>query len=270
MPMIKKLIIRTITAFFFVIAVIYSINYSNFSAAIFCGVIGILSLFEYNQMNSKRPMFVSYIGAALIWYLTIEKGADQKVYQLLIPLSLGFSIYAIVALFKTSLLELHNRMPSALAFIYFGISMALAMDLLMNVDTFSNKHLLGIICLIWSSDTMAYLTGSVIGKTKLIPHISPNKTWEGTLGAGFFSMLAGYLFFLYSDLETMKYWILLGLIVWIVGSLGDLVESSLKRFYNVKDSGNILPGHGGMFDRFDSFLFVWPFVYLFHYLISGI
>ena len=112
------------------------------------------------------------------------------------------------------------------------------------------------------SDSMAYLVGSRIGKTKLFPSVSPNKTWEGTLGAGIFTILAAFgICFLKTEF-TLTFWLLGGIIIWIFGGYGDLVESQLKRYYKVKDSGNFLPGHGGFLDRFDSFIFVLPFVIL--------
>ncbi|ANI98532.1 CDP-archaeol synthase [Pediococcus pentosaceus] len=116
---------------------------------------------------------------------------------------------------------------------------------------------------VWSTDSGAYLVGRKIGKTKLAPQISPNKTWEGSIGGTIVAVIVGIIFSVtglihYGILAT----ILMTLFLSIAGQLGDLVESSLKRYYGVKDSGRILPGHGGILDRFDSLLLVLPMAYL--------
>ena len=111
----------------------------------------------------------------------------------------------------------------------------------------------------WANDTGAYLIGSQIGRTKLFPRISPKKTWEGSAGGVLVTFLAGYLLSrIFSDISLVDWCVLAG-IVSIFGSLGDLVESMLKRSLQIKDSGNLLPGHGGFLDRFDAFIFLLPF-----------
>jgi len=123
-----------------------------------------------------------------------------------------------------------------------------------------------IILRLWVNDTMAYLIGSLIGKTPLT-RISPKKTWEGTVGGLVFAVLAmgGVGYFLSSGLEIQPViqWMIVAAIAGIAGTLGDLMESKLKRLANVKDSGHILPGHGGFLDRFDSLLFATPFIWLY-------
>lgn len=116
---------------------------------------------------------------------------------------------------------------------------------------------------VWSTDSGAYLVGRKIGKTKLAPQISPNKTWEGSIGGTVVAIIVGIIFSVtglihFGILAT----ILMTLFLSIAGQLGDLVESSLKRYYGVKDSGRILPGHGGILDRFDSLSLVLPMAYL--------
>lgn len=117
---------------------------------------------------------------------------------------------------------------------------------------------------IWSTDSGAYFTGRKLGKHKLWPSISPNKTIEGSIGGVVIALLAAVIFQLISmTFEDWGYVLILALIISIGGQIGDLVESGLKRHYQVKDSGTLLPGHGGVLDRFDSLLFVFPILYLF-------
>jgi len=129
--------------------------------------------------------------------------------------------------------------------------------------------LLGSILLVWVSDISAYFVGKSIGKRKLMPSVSPGKTREGFLGAGMCTLLFSYI--LYASLGHFSFsqWTGLGFLVWLFGSLGDLVESKMKRIIGIKDSGTILPGHGGFLDRFDGFIFCLPFVTLFIYLTSN-
>ena len=119
--------------------------------------------------------------------------------------------------------------------------------------------------LIWSSDTFAYLTGKFFGKHKMAPKISPKKTWEGFAGGVVLTLVLGFFVEQYFP-ELRGNWMIVGLLVSIFAPLGDLVESQLKRSFAVKDSGNIIPGHGGVLDRLDSFIICAPVVYLYFIL----
>lgn len=119
--------------------------------------------------------------------------------------------------------------------------------------------------LIWSSDSFAYFTGKFLGKHKMAPKISPKKTWEGFAGGVFFTIILGYFIEMYYP-DLRGNYMIVGLLVSVFGPLGDLVESQLKRTFGVKDSGNIIPGHGGILDRLDSFIICVPVVYLYFIL----
>ena len=119
--------------------------------------------------------------------------------------------------------------------------------------------------LIWSSDSFAYFTGRMFGKHKMAPKISPKKTWEGFAGGVFFTLVLG--FFIEQKFPELRgNWMVVGLLVSVFAPLGDLVESQLKRTFGVKDSGNIIPGHGGVLDRLDSFIITAPVIYLYFIL----
>lgn len=159
----------------------------------------------------------------------------------------------------------HSKEPFAniafmvLGLFYIGIPFALVDFIAYDGEQFMNRVVFGLLVLTWVNDTGAYLVGSMIGKTPLFPRISPNKTWEGTTGGLITTLIFGYLLSLiFNEIPTAQ-WMGLAVIVGIFGGLGDLVESMLKRSVNVKDSGDLLPGHGGLLDRFDAFIFVLPF-----------
>ncbi|KWW11050.1 MULTISPECIES: phosphatidate cytidylyltransferase [Peribacillus] len=120
---------------------------------------------------------------------------------------------------------------------------------------------------IWATDSGAYFIGKAIGKRKLWPEISPNKTVEGFIGGVFSAMIVGVLFYAFSSLDyTLFQLLLISLVIGVFGQLGDLVQSAYKRHYGVKDSGKILPGHGGILDRLDSLIFILPILHLLHVL----
>ena len=119
--------------------------------------------------------------------------------------------------------------------------------------------------LIWSSDTFAYLSGRLFGKHKMAPKISPKKTWEGFAGGVILTLVFAFFIEEYFP-ELRGNWIVVGFLVSVFAPLGDLVESQLKRSFGVKDSGNIIPGHGGILDRLDSFIICAPVVYLYFIL----
>jgi phosphatidate cytidylyltransferase len=131
-----------------------------------------------------------------------------------------------------------------------------------SVGDYNPQRVIGLLGLVWVNDTMAYLVGSQLGKNKLFERISPKKTWEGFLGGGICAVLVAWGIAQYSDAFTPTQWMLLAATAAVFGTLGDLVESMLKRSLGIKDSGNLLPGHGGLLDRFDAFIIALPFYWL--------
>lgn len=128
---------------------------------------------------------------------------------------------------------------------------------------FSPGIIIGFFLLVWANDTGAYLTGVTLGRHKLMARISPGKTWEGFIGGMIMASAAGWLFSGFLGVTGRVQWVIIAFIISVFGTYGDLAESMLKRSTGVKDSGSILPGHGGFLDRFDSTIFSFPLVYLF-------
>ena len=128
-------------------------------------------------------------------------------------------------------------------------------------------HLLYVLLIIWSTDTGAYFIGRAFGKHKLWPHISPKKTIEGSIGGIVIAVIIAVIFKYITQFKGSLFLVIVVTILMsIVAQIGDLVESAIKRYYGVKDSGNILPGHGGILDRFDSLIFMLPILHLIHFL----
>ena len=128
---------------------------------------------------------------------------------------------------------------------------------------FTPNIVAGMLFLTWANDSFAYIIGSKIGKTPFFLRISPKKTWEGTIGGAVMCLLTSAIIAQFFTQLSLTNWVIIGAIIAVFGTIGDLVESLLKRSVGVKDSGSFMPGHGGFLDRFDAFIFCIPFVYFY-------
>ena len=225
--------------------------------------------------------------AILIWFLVWVSDIlfallDAEEIRISIIVLLGSGLVAtIIGSIKNRSLNAKSWAAAAMGIIYISLSLGLLMDLYHSIVLFYANHLtfwfgsaqakvhIGgtipvlIIFSLWINDTMAYIIGSLIGKTPL-SKISPKKTWEGTMGGIILTLLVAFLVARLTDLNILHFMVTV-IIVCIAGNFGDLFESKLKRMAGVKDSGHIMPGHGGFLDRFDSLLFAVPFVWLYVY-----
>ena len=131
-----------------------------------------------------------------------------------------------------------------------------------NTDQYKPKNVLLFFVLIWTNNSFAYLIGKKVGKNPLFSRISPNKTWEGFFGGLAFSLLVIYFFRQFHSEFSIGFYMIITFIVSVLSTTGDLIQSRFKRYANVKDSGSLIPGHGGFFDRMDSAIFVAPWFYL--------
>ena len=176
----------------------------------------------------------------------------------------------------TSLIELYRKKVSpfhSIAYTLTGvIYIIIPFAMLIRISFLSGNYNyavpLGIFLLIWTHDTFAYLAGIKFGKHRLFERLSPKKSWEGFAGGFVAAMIVSYILFNQFAMLSLYEWLALALIVVVTGTLGDLVKSMLKRSLNVKDSGTILPGHGGLIDRFDAVLMSVPFIYIYLSLIK--
>lgn len=153
--------------------------------------------------------------------------------------------------------------------VYIGLTFACLPLISIDDATFIPQRIIGLLLLVWANDTGAYLVGRKWGKHLILPDISPKKTWEGWIGGTFSALLVGWLNGLFYESWTVVDGLTIALICTVFGPIGDLTESMLKRECNVKDSGRLLPGHGGMLDRFDAFIFVIPPTACYWLLVSG-
>jgi len=268
----KGLLQRAITALIFVIVMLLGLYSHHYTFVALFAIITAGCLWEFFLMvmdrESRRDLIRLFIGVAFgltpfVLASTLQLGWVDITEEFIIASALLFFPFLFLAfiyeLFSKSQRPFMNVAYIVLGMVYIGAPFALLDFIAFDGDKFYADTILGLLLLSWANDTGAYLVGSKIGKTKLIPRISPNKTWEGSIGGVCITFLAAWaLCYLFQD-DTSINWFVLGGIVSIFGSIGDLIESMLKRTSGVKDSGRLMPGHGGLLDRFDAFIFLLPF-----------
>jgi len=264
---------RVITAVIFAAIMILGIYGHHFSLLILFMIVSSISLWEYlsivlNQANdptnasSLEKMGLCIVGS--ICYLL-----PSLVFLDVLPVHYLVLLLPILYLLFVKELYVPSKQPftrlalQITGFLYICFPLALVNGIANEAAIFAPNKIMGILALVWSNDVFAYFTGRSIGKTPLFKRISPKKTWEGSIGGVVGTMvLAGILSLFFKDFTPVE-WLGIAFLVAIFGGIGDLIESLLKRSFKIKDSGKLLPHHGGFLDRFDAFIFLLPFVYTF-------
>lgn len=283
---------RSLTAAVFVVVMLAGLLWNQWSFLILFSIIHFGCWWEYLKLIEKirNTSFHIYfkLGMMLLGY-GLMLGPCNSNFQinhyglrenLSLPISTAGFALMIIGIFQKNKIQIKAFGAALLGLIYISLSWGLMMNLYgrrdINIhDNFlvlaNNFIPIVIIASIWINDTMAYIVGSLIGKTPL-SKVSPKKTWEGTVGGIVLSVAVMGLFFTkifysFSFLQTSVMVAVIAFIAAVVGTFGDLLESKLKRMAGVKDSGHIMPGHGGFLDRFDSLLLAVPAVWIYHYFI---
>jgi len=254
--------------------------YSHVSFAVLTYILGIICSYEFNKLLNQKSIgfYIVFSIIFLIFSVTeyfvggINSFFDDLKDTLLI-LSIFVSIFLVRDLFSSKDLPRFLSKKYVNFIFYISSSFVFIYLIAMRGGSFDKTIILGCFALIWINDSFAYLIGKNFGKQKLFPSVSPHKTIEGFLGGLFFCCISASIVSSYIDINnklTQPKWLTLAIIVSIFGTLGDLIESKFKRNSNVKDSGRIIPGHGGMLDRLDSIIFASPYIYLFLKLIENV
>lgn len=225
-------------------------------------IFGFLCIWEFSKMISLKN-FAAYLFFPLLLFLMMKTQYNLMISGIL-TITILSSLYLIYQLYtKKEIKFLDNRSKLGITFRYVIFSMCFLVLLPFYENSFHPYLMISILSLIWVNDSFAFLIGKNFGKNKLFPSVSPKKTIEGLIGGLIFSLLTGLLISKFNLDFSMFNWLTISVIVSLIGTIGDLVESKFKRQANIKDSGNIMPGHGGILDRLDSLLFAAPFVYLY-------
>ena len=271
----RSFMTRTATAAVFVVLLLGCVWLHPVTFVGFFSLVGFIGLFEFFRLahavnkSPAAPLGYFFHAALLTALFLVEMVHPLQLRPYLITLTLAWPLYMLVELFKlnTSMFAvpayifgfLYVSVPCALLILMSGAHYELsALDV---KGDFHPQKVLGMIFFIWINDTGAYFVGSFWGKHKMYERVSPGKTWEGTIGGLVLTVGLAYVVYLIFPQLAYKHWLAIAVIVSVLGTLGDLAESLLKRTAQVKDSGRLMPGHGGVLDRFDSLLFATPFVF---------
>jgi phosphatidate cytidylyltransferase len=260
---------RAITGAVFVIVLVGAIVMGGWFMKITFGFVVVFGLLEFydlfKESSSKPQKITGTILGGVLYFAAISIPYHER---LILGLTIGLILSGIMIIGILELFRAKEKPFENIALTYAGVAYVVIPFILLNLMVLFDRSywdynywpVLSIFILIWSNDTFAYLTGKLIGKHKLFERISPKKTWEGFIGGIVFAITAGVLIAHFTEQSYPKY-ILYAIIAGVIGTAGDLVESMLKRSLNIKDSGTILPGHGGILDRFDGVLFVAPVIF---------
>ncbi len=280
----KNLVIRTITGVLFVACMVFSFMHPKSMVFLFALITG-LATWEYcGLVNQQEDVtvnrFITTI-ASVYFFLAVAGFRTGIVgnFIVFVPYLLTIVYLFISELYTGNKNAIHDWAYTMLSQMYIALPFSMINVLAFEYSAYDGQiHYdmllpLSIFIFLWSNDTGAYCSGSLFGKHKLFPRISPGKSWEGSIGGGILVLIvAGIIGYIANDGETHRLGILgwegLGLVVVFFGTWGDLVESLFKRTLGVKDSGNILPGHGGMLDRFDSSLMAIPAAVIYLYTLQ--
>jgi phosphatidate cytidylyltransferase len=272
---LKNLITRTITGAVYITIIIGSILSGKFIFAALFLLILIFTLNEFYRLCKNgdiKPQVVPGISISVITYillfLTSHHFIETTVLLTIIPL---FIIIPIIEIFRYKQNPVQNISFTIFGIVFIALPYSFFNSILIpfsnQPEIYKPEIIIGLMVIIWANDSGAYLFGKLLGKHKLIERISPNKTWEGAIGGAIFGILISVLFFHFFNYFNPLQVVLISSFTIIAGTFGDLAESMIKRNFNVKDSGKILPGHGGLLDRFDSMLFAAPIYFVLIYLI---
>ena len=268
----NNLALRIVTALFGVAAIISAVIISPWSFAAVFAIIMLLSLKEFYGLakaSGPNPYEVWGLGFSLILFSMVfcyfQLDLSARLFWLLPALFATIFIYPLQSI-KTSH-AINSTAISALGVVYIALPLSLINSIAFLEGEFRFELVLGILFLQWANDTGAYFAGKSMGKRKLFEKVSPNKTWEGSIGGLILSLVIAFVFHEYFGMLNLYQWLGLGVITAVFGTLGDLVESLFKRTLAIKDSGSILPGHGGFLDRFDGLLLSLPFTTAYLHLI---
>ncbi len=286
---------RAISGAVYIVLLIGSILYSAESFFILFGIFLLIAVNEFCNLVQIKKKFPLIFGAffyilviAVSFYkdklqLEIARFFDKsilinvninKLNLVLLVIALVVSIKLILFLFYDSIDRISKSSKYFYLLGYVILPFVFITKISYGVKSYNPKIIIGLFILIWTNDTFAYIVGKSIGKHKLLERVSPKKTIEGFVGGLVFAIVAGVLISKYYIQATaafaeksMYIWMSIALIVGFFGTIGDLIESKFKRIAGVKDSGKIMPGHGGILDRLDSVIFVAPIVYLFYQIL---
>lgn len=262
----RETLTRLLSGIVYILLLAAAVFYSAESFLLLFWVFMMIAVVEFCSLI-KLSKTIPMIAAAAAYFLFAFVPVTIVMLHLLLLATIFVSGKCIAFLFDDSPQHFDQTAKYVYLFGYIILPFILLAKIPFQDDYYEPKIIFGIFILIWTNDTFAFIVGKTMGKNKLFEKISPKKTIEGFIGGvGFAVVMSAIISNLFTDLHWFV-WMVTAIIIGIIGTIGDLVESKFKRLAGVKDSGNIMPGHGGILDRLDSVIFAAPFVFLFYQII---
>jgi phosphatidate cytidylyltransferase len=263
----NNFLMRTLSGFFFVVIIIGSILLGPYTFALVFTIISGWTVFEFHKLTNQQSEvqvlpILSVIGAVILFLTSFLYASGKLIYPAFSAYGLFIVLVLVIELYRKKENPIHNWAYFLLGQIIIALPFSL-LNFILYINDFSPLLLIAVFVTIWVNDTGAYLVGITIGKHRLFERISPKKSWEGFIGGAVTALISGYVFSLFIPEISLIYWLIFSEIIVIFGTFGDLLESLMKRTVHVKDSGDVIPGHGGLLDRFDSMLLVAPAIFIF-------
>lgn len=263
----KELIVRTISGLLYAAIIVFSMYTSHEWFMILFLILGGITLSEFLRLvHLKSYLAYGLLLAAL--YVLSYNILDYNAVLLYLILTCFVNLFLLKDVLWTSKIPMFEKKKYITVILYLISGFVFLTLIPFQQDSFLPGLIIGVFFLVWSNDSAAYLVGKNFGKHKLLERISPKKTVEGFLGGIAGGILAAFIIFKYTDVFPLWVWICLALIASIFGTVGDLIQSKFKRQAGVKDSGNLMPGHGGIYDRLDSIIYASPFIYAFLLIVD--
>ncbi len=274
----KVLIQRSITGIAFAAIMLAGIVIHQYIFAFVFATFLLLTLYEFYKISEKidyDPSTKTGLICGFLLFVIFFLAASRVIPQRFIFLSILIPLFTLIPdLFDSRKNGYKNSMITLAGVIYIALPYSLTCFIIFPTSLISAEFypwiLFGIFLIIWIYDSMAYVFGSMFGKHKIAEKISPKKSWEGLIGGAVFAVIMGIVNSVLFHEISLTNWIIIALLIVTFGTSGDFFESKLKREAGVKDSGNILPGHGGMLDRFDTVLFAIPVIFVWIILFGNI
>jgi len=262
-------ITRALSGIVYIILLLAATLFHPISFIALFGVFLLIATFEFCKLTNLDKIIPLIIGTAGFILFGVYINNDFYTNLLLNLAALVIAISLLVELFSTKPASFKDKTAKLARLIgYVIIPFLLIIKLPFLRGDYNPYIIIGMFVLIWANDTFAYIVGKTIGKRKLFERISPKKTVEGFIGGMLFTIAGAYILGLYYTFLSPWEWMGFAAVLVIFGTLGDLVESKLKRNAGVKDSGKIMPGHGGILDRLDSIIFAIPFLFLYYQILN--
>lgn len=262
---------RTLSGFVFIVIIIASILLSQYSFLFVFTIITCFAIHEFHKLTNQQQnvnvnLYAAIIGGVLLFVSSFFYASELTVFPIFVIYGLYILTVFISELFRQKPNPLNNLAYFVLGQIFIALPFSI-LNFILFVDNWQPIILLALFVTIWVNDSGAYVTGVTFGKHRLFERISPKKSWEGFVGGAVFALLSGYIFSVFIPEISLICWIIFSEIIVVFGTFGDLIESLLKRTVQVKDSGSIIPGHGGILDRFDSMIFAVPIIFIYLIII---